>query len=130
MQSLEERPLGDDRTATAPVDRDGAPPASIAGGDGDVGDERSGRERALVAVVVVVAAAALAALTVARLRGAVSLFLSPDGAHYLADADALLGHGVRAIAHPPAFPALVAATERTRGVRRRVRRSTSPTRRP
>jgi hypothetical protein len=45
----------------------------------------------------------------ARLTGAVNLFLSPDGGHYLADAAALTGDGVRPLAHPPAFPALVAS---------------------
>ncbi|MDP9233905.1 MAG: hypothetical protein M3P01_05075, partial [Actinomycetota bacterium] len=38
----------------------------------------------------------------------VHVFLPPDGAHYIADADALRGAGVRPLRHPPLFPALVA----------------------
>ena len=63
-----------------------------------------------IGAFVAMGAGALVWLTIARLTGSVSLFLSPDGGHYLTDADALLGEGVRPLAHPPAFPALVAAT--------------------
>jgi hypothetical protein len=59
---------------------------------------------------VAAGAGVLVWLSMARLTGSVTLFLSPDGGHYLTDADALLGDGVRTLAHPPAFPALVAAT--------------------
>lgn len=47
-------------------------------------------------------------LTFSVLRSSVSLYLPPDGAHYIADADALIGNGVRRLLHPPAFPTLVA----------------------
>src|SRR5262245_8015101 len=60
---------------------------------------------------VALTAGALVGVTLARLTDAASLFLSPDGGHYLTDARALAGGGVRALAHPPAFPALVAATD-------------------
>src|SRR5262249_49935736 len=61
------------------------------------------------AAVVGVCTLSLVGITLERLTGSVSLFLSPDGAHYLAAADTLLGNGVRPVAHPPAFPLLVAA---------------------
>jgi hypothetical protein len=60
--------------------------------------------------VLVVAAAALcfAGVTIATAFTVVDLHLPPDGAHYIGDADALIGRGVRELRHPPAFPALVA----------------------
>ena len=42
-----------------------------------------------------------------RLLGAVDLHLTPDAAHALADADALVGNGVRQLQYLPGFPALV-----------------------
>jgi hypothetical protein len=71
---------------------------------------RSWSRRALAGLVVLAGAGALVWVTMARLTGSVSLFLSPDGGHYLTDAAALTGDGVRPLAHPPAFPLLVAAT--------------------
>ena len=69
------------------------------------------RSRLARAVMVAGLAAIFVWVTMARLTGAVSLFLSPDGGHYLTDADALLGDGVRALAHPPMFPLLVALSK-------------------
>ena len=45
-------------------------------------------------------------LTLAQL-GKVPLYLSADAGHYLADADALFGHGVRDLRHLPVFPLLL-----------------------
>jgi hypothetical protein len=53
-------------------------------------------------------AVAFAGLTIATAFTAVDLHLPPDGAHYIADADSLLGQGARELRHPPGFPALVA----------------------
>lgn len=58
---------------------------------------------------VAVAAGALPALTALYVQS-VGLYLNPDGAHYLADADALVGTGVTELRHAPLFPSLVAAT--------------------
>ncbi len=45
-------------------------------------------------------------MTALYLQG-VSLYLTPDAAHYLADADALVGRGVRELRHAPLFPLLL-----------------------
>lgn len=47
-------------------------------------------------------------LTFVTLFGSTDLYLPADAAHYVGDADALSGHGVRRIRHPLLFPALVA----------------------
>ncbi|MGH8925135.1 MAG: hypothetical protein ACRDWA_10935, partial [Acidimicrobiia bacterium] len=57
---------------------------------------------------------AVATLTVAgaalgRILVEAEVYLSPDGGHYLADADAVLGVGVRSLQHPPVLPVLIAA---------------------
>jgi hypothetical protein len=57
---------------------------------------------------IALVAGAIAGFSVATVRSATDLFLTPDGAHYIGDADALLGNGVRELRHPPVFPALVA----------------------
>ncbi len=46
------------------------------------------------------------ALTALYLQS-VTLYLTPDGAHYLADADAMVGDGVRGLRHAPLFPVLL-----------------------
>jgi hypothetical protein len=97
-----------------PVDlvpvRDAAPAAVDDAAPRVVVDARP-PSRVLRGATVGLLAGALVWVTMARLTGAVSLFLSPDGGHYLTDADALLGDGVRALAHPPAFPLLVALSK-------------------
>ena len=50
----------------------------------------------------------IALLTVERVSSLTGLFLTPDGGHYLADADAVLGDGARELRHPPLFPVLLA----------------------
>ncbi len=59
-------------------------------------------------LVVAGLAALFAAVTVTKVQGLTPLFLPSDGAHYIADADSLLGEGVRELRHPPAFPMLIA----------------------
>lgn len=54
--------------------------------------------------VLVAVGVAVSAIT---LFATVRVLLPPDGAHYIADADALRGAGVRPLRHPPLFPALV-----------------------
>jgi len=49
---------------------------------------------------------ALLALTAVQISG-VPYYMTSDAAHYLADADALVGRGVRSLRHLPVFPALV-----------------------
>lgn len=78
-----------------------------------VGLARSPRTREAVAVAT--GLGILGAVVVARLTGAVSLHLTPDAGHALADADALLGEGVRPMGYMPAFPALVALTRALSG---------------
>lgn len=56
--------------------------------------------------------AGIMALTALYVQG-VSLYLTPDATHYLADADALIGNGVRELRHAPLFPLLVAAVRST-----------------
>ena len=53
-------------------------------------------------------AGALMIFTWSEIGARVGLYLPPDGAHYIADAHALVGEGVRPLRHPPLFPALVA----------------------
>jgi hypothetical protein len=60
------------------------------------------------AIAAVAIPTAIALLIVRRAQSVTDLFLTPDGAHYIADADALLGHGARELRHPPLFPALLA----------------------
>jgi hypothetical protein len=59
-------------------------------------------------VSVALFAALVAGLTIGWVRHTTGLFLPPDGAHYIADADAMLGDGVRGLRHPPGFPLLLA----------------------
>ena len=59
-------------------------------------------------LAVAAASAVFAGITIATAFTVVDLHLPPDGAHYLADADSLIGRGARELRHPPAFPALVA----------------------
>jgi len=54
-------------------------------------------------------------LTFQALWGAVDLYFTADAGHYAADADALLGRGVREIRHPPLFPALLAVFQPVAG---------------
>ena len=63
-----------------------------------------------IGAFVAMGAGALVWLAITRLDRLRQPLPLPDGGHYLTDADALLGEGVRPLAHPPAFPALVAAT--------------------
>lgn len=49
----------------------------------------------------------VAGIAMATIRAGTALFMPADGAHYIADADALFGQGVRELRHPPLFPALV-----------------------
>lgn len=50
-------------------------------------------------------------VTLSVLFSSVDLYYPADAAHYVADADALMGHGVREIRHPPLFPAMVALAQ-------------------
>lgn len=65
------------------------------------------RRHGLHMLSVVAAACGVIALSAGYLRD-VSLYLTPDAAHYLADADALTGSGVRELRHAPLFPLIVA----------------------
>ena len=59
---------------------------------------------------ILVAVSAFATLlTFSLILGSVDLYFTADAAHYVGDADALMGHGVREIRHPLLFPALLAA---------------------
>jgi hypothetical protein len=58
--------------------------------------------------ITVTLAVGFAGFTVLKVHTMTRLFLSPDGAHYIADADSLVGNGARGLRHPPLFPALVA----------------------
>lgn len=59
-------------------------------------------------ILVPAGIALLAVLAVIRLTTSVSLHLTPDAAHALADADALVGQGVRPPGYLPGFPLVVA----------------------
>ena len=59
------------------------------------------------ALLAFVAGSFLVAATLIVVRHSGRLYLSADAGHYLADADALFGHGVRESRHLPVFPALL-----------------------
>ena len=46
---------------------------------------------------------------VLTIRHSIAVYLPPDAAHYLGEADNFLGRGVLGFTHPPAFPLLTAA---------------------
>lgn len=64
--------------------------------------------RTVEATILAVVSLATVLVTFATLFRSVDLYFSADAAHYVGDADALLGHGVREIRHPLFFPALLA----------------------
>ena len=59
------------------------------------------------ALLAVVAGSFLVAATLAVVRHSARLYLSADAGHYLADADAVFGDGVRASRHLPVFPVVL-----------------------
>src|SRR5439155_12130916 len=61
----------------------------------------------LLDIVGLAVVAASSSIVLARL-GVVPIYITGDAGNYLADSDALIGHGVRAIGHPPLFPLVVA----------------------
>lgn len=65
----------------------------------------SSRHEYLLVAAAVTAYCLTAVLTI---KHAAPLYLPPDGAHYLGEADNYLGRGVLDFTHPPAFPLLVA----------------------
>lgn len=65
----------------------------------------SWRSEAGIVTVVLVAYASYLAATIHR---ATRVYLPPDGAHYLGEADTILGRGVLHFIHPPAFATFVA----------------------
>ena len=88
-----------------------APRVSTAGAVTAPGAERRGAAAAPFApvgsgAVLVWALACIVAVTFAYLFHW-GLYLNGDGGHYLADASALSGHGVRALGHLPIFPGLL-----------------------
>ncbi len=84
-------------------------------GRGHVFIPRAASSRLATAALGGGSVAVVSALTVSVVHSSVRLYLPPDGAHYIADADALLGSGVRPLRHPPLFPALVAAARLVAG---------------
>ena len=66
-------------------------------------------------ILVLAAVSVYCATTVVTIRDAASVYLSPDGAHYLGEANNYLGRGVLDFTHPPAFPLLVAFTRAVAG---------------
>jgi hypothetical protein len=59
-------------------------------------------------VLLVAAAVAILGLTLIQVEK-VPVYLTADGGHYLADADAVFGNGVRELRHLPAFPLVLAS---------------------
>ena len=59
------------------------------------------------ALLVLLAGSVLVAATLLVVRHSARLYLSADAGHYLADADAIFGHGVRGSRHLPVFPVLL-----------------------
>ncbi|MEA2703953.1 MAG: hypothetical protein QOD63_1898 [Actinomycetota bacterium] len=59
------------------------------------------------ALLALVAGTFLVTATLVVVRHSGRLYLSADAGHYLADADALFGHGVRESRHLPVFPVLL-----------------------
>ena len=73
----------------------------------------AGTRRSLVRselALMLVLATLIVAFTLVRLRAAVVVYFPVDAARYTADADALLGNGVRENQHPLLFPMLIALT--------------------
>lgn len=65
--------------------------------------------RGWVELAILAAASAFVTfLTFSLILGSIDLYFTADAAHYVGDADALMGHGVREIRHPLLFPALLA----------------------
>ena len=59
------------------------------------------------ALLKVVAGGVFVAATLVVVRHSARLYLSADAGHYLADADAVFGNGVRQSRHLPVFPVLL-----------------------
>ena len=72
-------------------------------------DARVGRGNNTVDAVAALLLSALLVVTYSGTQSA-TIYATADAGHYLADADALLGQGVRDLRHLPLFPALVAGT--------------------
>lgn len=81
--------------------------ARQSGTDRDTLEERF-VNRTVEATILAVVSLASVLITFVTLFRSIDLYFSADAAHYVGDADALLGHGVREIRHPLFFPALLA----------------------
>jgi len=87
------------------------PHASLDGADQAATDRKNLEERfvsrTVEAILIGVVALFSVLLTLITLSRSVDLYFPADAAHYVGDADALFGHGVRGVRHPLLFPALL-----------------------